>query len=191
MSTHSHAAFKLARMLRILTGCLCAIALTFGMGVSSCRPVKQTPSMEDGTELDSALRGFHKNLRWARYDEASQLVSESYRPSFMARYEELGEDLHITLLEVRDVKMEDGEEPGDLIYAIVDVEQEWYKEPNMTVKKERFVERWDSTPNGWRLTERLERGEWRDKEKLKKEEAKQKEALEKAKEEAAAKESES
>ncbi len=159
---------RIDTLMRVLIGLVCVMALSVGMGSSSCHPMNQPPSMEDGSELESALRGFHKNLRWARYEEASQLVAESYRPSFMGRYEEYGEDLHITLLEIRDIEMNQGETPEDKTYALVEVEQEWYREPSMTVKKERYMERWESTRHGWRLVERMEREAWREKEKAKK-----------------------
>lgn len=139
------------------------------MGNTGCSTMNRPPSIEDGTELDSALRGFHKNMRWARYEQAAYLVSSEYKQTFLGRYEEYGEDFHITLLEVRDVEMREADRDKEIpVHAIVEVEQHWYKEPNMTVKKERYMERWERSQNGWRLHDRIEKEEWRAREKERK-----------------------
>ncbi len=140
------------------------------MGNTGCQTMNRPPSIEDGTELESALRGFHKNLRWARYEKAAYFVAEDFKQSFLGRYEEHGEDFHITLLEIKDLEMKSADrEKEEPVHAIVDVEQHWYKEPNMTVQKERFIERWDRQQSGWRLVSRMEKDEWRELQKEKKE----------------------
>ena len=55
------------------------------------------PTIEDGNELEGALRAFHKNLRWARYEEASRLVADEYKQVFLGRYEELGHPCRLAL----------------------------------------------------------------------------------------------
>lgn len=149
---------------------LCAILLTTfaAPAMTGCQPQpERSPSMDDGTELQDALRAFHKNLRWARYDHAAKLVADSYEPTFSGRYEELGEDFHMVSLEVTDVEMQKGDKKASA-RAMVTLEQQWYIEPNMSVKKEKFVELWARTPAGWRLTERLEKKVWREREKERK-----------------------
>ena len=86
-------------------------------------------------------------------------VSDSYRQRFLGRYEEMGEDLHIISLEVKKVAFEN-EEKARL--AIVELEQQWYREPNMTVKKDKLIERWERTAQGWRLAARMTKKEYRD-----------------------------
>lgn len=138
------------------------------MGADDCG--QRQPTLEDGNELTGALRTFHKNLRWARYDDASRLVAVEYQQTFLGRYEELGEDFHMISLEVTKVTMESDEKLRKPI-AIVEVEQEWYIEPDMTVKKEKFIERWQREQTTWLLQERVEKEEWREREKEKKAEA--------------------
>lgn len=152
---------------------LLACALVWGVApVSGCMSSK--PTIEDGQELQGALRNFHKNLRWARYEFASELVADAYRPTFMGRYEELGEDFHIVMLEVKKVVMVPGERRSShdvnppSARARVEVEQQWYREPSMTVRKDKYVELWRRQRDGWRLTERLLREEWREREKARK-----------------------
>ena len=156
--------------LRVTLYTALALASFGSLGSSSCASLSPKPTVEDSVELDGAMRGFHRDLRWARYEEASQLVAESYQQAFLGRYEEYGDDLHITLLEVRDVKLERDQVKRAQL-AWVEVEQEWYKEPNMTLKKERYMERWEREQQGWRLTERIEKQEWRERERAKKKES--------------------
>jgi len=156
------------RLIQIL---LLFFTATMLMG-SEC--AHRQPTIEDGNELEGALRAFHKNLRWARYEEASRLVADEYKQVFLGRYEELGEDFHITMLEVLTVKMELLDEDEKWPTATVEVKQEWYIEPNMTVKKDTFVEEWHRRQTTWVLKERITKDEWREREKKEKEEAAEK-----------------
>lgn len=141
-----------------------------GLGAANgCQQVDKPATIEDGAELDSALRAFHKNMRWARYEQAAHMVDESYQQKFLGMYEEHGDDFHITELEIKDVKFEEGDSLGNASKAIIEVEQQWYKEPNMVVKKERFIEVWGRSREGWRLSERVEREVWRERKRAKKE----------------------
>lgn len=174
---------KLTHVLRCVLCALLMVTFT-APAMMGCQPQpERSPSMDDGTELQDALRAFHKNLRWGRYDHAAKLVDDSYEPTFSGRYEELGEDFHMVSLEIMDVEMQKGDKKASA-RALVTVEQQWYIEPNMSVKKEKFVELWARTQAGWRLTERLEKKEWREREK----ERKAREAEEAATEEAATEE---
>jgi hypothetical protein len=96
---------------------------------------------------------FHRNLRWARYDHAVAVVHTSYKERFRGRYEELGEDYHIIDLRIRKVDIQDEQ-------ATVEVEQKWYREPNMTVRKDRFVELWEPTRDSWEMHDRITKDEW-------------------------------
>ena len=169
MEESAHRRLTVSRWLHLLAIACLTLTVIPMMGNTGCSTMNRPPSIEDGTELDSALRGFHKNLRWARYEQAAYLVSEDYKQTFLGRYEEYGEDFHITLLEVRDVDLREADRDKKTpIHAIVEVEQHWYKEPNMTVKKERYMERWERSQSGWRLHDRLEKEEWRAREKERK-----------------------
>lgn len=161
---------------RLLQALLLFFMATMLMG-SDC--AHRQPTIEDGNELEGALRSFHKNLRWARYEDASRLVADEYKQVFLGRYEELGEDFHITMLEVVSVKMQPLEKGDKWPVADVEVEQEWYIEPNMTVKKDTFVETWNRRQTSWVLEERVTKKEWRELQKKEKEEAAAKAAAEK------------
>src|SRR5690554_1177694 len=107
--------------------------LVFASGCSAAQ-TKERPG--DPAALDMAARNFHKNMRWSRWEEASEQVHESARESFLGRYEELGEDFRVVDLALRKVDFSD-----DGFEAILEVEQEWYELPETTVRQERFVER--------------------------------------------------
>lgn len=144
---------------------LALVAPALGCGANTPRQ----PTVDESNELQGALRNFHKNLRWARYEFAAELIVDEYKQTFLGRYEELGDDFHIVMLEVTKVELLPGEELGQA-RASVEVEQQWYKEPNMTVKKDVFIELWERDRSGWRLTERLPRDEYRAREKRRKQE---------------------
>ena len=120
-------------------------------------------------ELQEVVGVFHRDMRWSRFEQAGLRVSPKYRPSFMGRYEEFGEDFHVTHLEVKSVTWGVNPEQAEVPRALVEVEQEWYREPNMTLKKERFVEVWEPEGGGWMLTSRLKKEEWQAREKARRE----------------------
>lgn len=129
-----------------------------------------SPHSADNTmSLHSSLGEFHKNLRWARYEHAATQIDPTFRSRFMGRYEELGEDFHIVSLEVKKVEMD--AKSDRVAAATVEVEQQWYKEPAMTVKKERYIEVWERSRVGWALHDRLKKEDWEKQQKAKKREA--------------------
>ena len=145
--------------LRLMLASLLALMLC----TSGCM-TPPTPTVEDSSDLNTALQLFHKHLRWANYESAAALVAPTWRNVFLGRYEEYGEDFHMVMLEVLKVEMVAGES-AMTPQARVEVEQQWYREPNMTVKKERFVEEWQRSRNGWMLTQRTEKQEWKERQK--------------------------
>lgn len=151
---------------RRLTLLIC-LALSLTLAACAASP----DHIDDGIALKNSVQEFHKNLRWARYQEAALHVSPDYRNTFLGRYEELGEEFHITELEVKSVLYEKDEDNNPI--AIVETEQQWYKERTMTIKKERFIERWRRDREGWQMLSRDTKDEWKakQKEKLKKSEA--------------------
>lgn len=108
----------------------------------------------DPQKLRFFVTQFHRNLRWARYEQASQYIEKERREGFLGRYEELGEDFHIVELEVKSLDFKKGDKT-----AKVEVLQRWYREPNMTVRSERYVETWTPTMTGWSLTTREKKKE--------------------------------
>jgi hypothetical protein len=142
-----------------------ALLLCVTLGVGACAASQN--SVDDTVALRHSLVNFHKNLRWARYEFAVTQVSPTFRERFLGRYEEMGDAFHITQLEVKKVDFEKDEDKTSMAY--VRVEQEWYKEPNMTVRKEKFVETWKRERSGWMLSDRMLLKEWREIEKEKKE----------------------
>lgn len=119
--------------------------------------------LDDTVALRHSVQEFHKNLRWARYQEASIMVSPEYRNTFIGRYEELGDEFHITELEVKNVMYEKDEQKRAV--AIVETEQQSYKEETMTVKKEKYIEKWRRDRAGWQMLSRQTKKEWRNKDK--------------------------
>ncbi len=120
---------------------------------------------EDKMDLDQSLKTFHKNLRWSRYEIASEQLTPSYKQRFLGRYEEMGEDMHFVHLEVLKIDRDDDVEAT---VANVEVLQKWYREPDMTVKNDKIIEIWRRESSGWQLSDRVEKTEWRERERAKK-----------------------
>ena len=135
---------------------LVALLLCFACTLGACAASQN--SVDDTVALRHSLNNFHKNLRWARYEYAVSQVSPTFRERFLGRYEEMGDAFHITQLEVKKV---DFDKEDKLTIAHVRVEQHWYKEPNMTVRKQKFVETWRRERSGWMLGDRMLLKEWR------------------------------
>jgi hypothetical protein len=131
------------------------------LGVGSGCAAAQN-SADDGQALKASVTEFHRNLRWSRYEFAAQHVDPTFREAFLGRYEELGEDYHLVQLDIK--KLEMGTEDEKPI-ATIEVEEKWYKEPNMVVKTDRVVERWTRIRDGWFMSERLKKDEWKEREK--------------------------
>lgn len=131
----------------------------------ACSGPQQPPTTKTTTDLRTTVQDFHVKMRWGMWEQAAAYVAPSYRPSFEARYDELGEDFKISNLEIRSVAN------SSPTTALIDVEQESYKEPEMTVKKVRYIETWELGSNVWRLTERIEKDEWEERLKAEKEAA--------------------
>ena len=146
-----------------LTRALTTLALAILFMLSACSGAQ--PVGEDKMDLKDSVQTFHKNLRWSRYEVASLQLTPSYRQSFLGRYEEMGDDMHFVQLEVLQITRED---EGLESKATVEVLQKWYKEPDMTVKTDKIMELWSREKGGWMLTERIEKSEWRERERAKK-----------------------
>lgn len=136
---------------------LTMIAAVISFGVfGGCSSVGQERG-GDAEALDEEMRGFHSDLRWARYDHARNTVHDAYRPTFDGKFEERGDDYEIVDMEMKRVDLvEEG------FAAVVEVEQQWYQLPSTMVEKERFVERWVYEDGRWWMRERMERSEYRD-----------------------------
>lgn len=139
------------------------INLSMTLGFAGCAASQH--SADDAVSLRQSVIQFHKNLRWARYEQAAVMTAPSYRENFLGRYEEMGDDFHIVQLEVKKVDFEKDDKKQSLAY--VQIEQQWYKEPNMTVKKDKIVETWKRNREGWKLTSRLKYKEWKARQKAK------------------------
>ena len=112
---------------------------------------------KESTDLRYVVGQFHMKMRWGLWEQASAYVQDEYRSRFIGRYEEYGDDFKITELEIKSVRLESAE------HSDVEVEQRWYHEPDMTVKKDRFMETWTMTDKGWRLKMRETKAMWRKK----------------------------
>jgi hypothetical protein len=119
-------------------------------------------SADDGQALKASVMEFHRNLRWSRYEFAAQHVDPKFREAFLGRYEELGDDYHLVQLEIKKLEMTREE---DKPVATIEVEEKWYREPNMVVKTDRVIERWERIRDGWLIVERMEKDEWKAREK--------------------------
>ncbi len=130
--------------------CILLVALLAG-----CITPKAHENPKSTQELRVVLQDFHMKMRWGLWEQAVQYATDNYRNEFLGRYEELGEDFKITELSIKTVTL------GDPI-TVVEVEQEWYVEPDMTVQKKRYVESWVNVSGVWRINERIPKEEFRD-----------------------------
>ena len=147
---------------RLFTLLMLALAIT----LSACETA--SPVGEDKLDLQQSLQTFHKNLRWSRYEIASEQLTPAFKQRFLGRYEEMGDDMHFVHIEVLQVERVVEEEAS---LANVEVLQKWYREPDMTVKTDKIIEIWRRDDIGWRLTDRVEKKEWRDRKRAERDEA--------------------
>ena len=139
----------------MLLAALVLLGILLG-GCGADGSIRNPSQRADPEALRHNVNMFHRDLRWARYEHAVLMVQSSQRPEFLGRYEEHGEDFHIVDLHVKSITIEEA-------VATVEVEQKWYVEPNMTVRTERFVERWEPGEHGWQMASRMEKDRWLEK----------------------------
>lgn len=138
------------------------IALMIAVGVTclaagGCASVAEQERPGDPEELQQQARSFHTDLRWARYEHASEVVHPAWRPTFEGIYEERGDDYEIVEMDLKSVNMVD-----EGFTAHIEVEQQWMELPSTVVQTERFVERWVHEDDRWLIRERITRDEFRD-----------------------------
>ena len=147
-----------------------SMVVLFALVVTALSPACFTPQKQtnpkDTADLRQSVQDFHMKLRWGLWEQAADYAVGGFHNEFLGRYEEFGEDYKITNLDVKKVDLK----PDS---AVVEVKQEWYHEPNMTVQKKRYVETWKMVDGIWRLTDRMTRDEYRSRKKKRDHEASQ------------------
>ena len=133
-----------------------ATILFIALMLPACEHPPTDNSVDDEDNLQLSVRTFHRDMRWMQWESAARLVAPEERQQFLGRYEELGEDFHIVELDLKSVSNVSGDE------ALVDIEQRSYVEPNMTVKKQRFIEVWKKRDDGWLMTKRMLKDEYKE-----------------------------
>lgn len=131
-----------------------AILVVFLVGTFGCNRHAHKKTMDDGRDLQMRVQSFHTDLRWARYEAAAEVIVPEERQRFLGRYDELGDDFKIANMDMITVKR-----PSDKS-AIVEMKQESYIEPQMTIKKQTFLELWERREGQWLLVKRLTEDEW-------------------------------
>jgi hypothetical protein len=131
-----------------------ALLAVFLAGALGCNRHSHKKTMDDGRDLQMRVQSFHTDLRWARYEAAAEVIVPEERERFLGRYEELGDDYKIANMDLITVKRPSDKE------AVVEMEQESYTEPQMTVKKQTFMELWERREGHWLLVKRLTEDEW-------------------------------
>lgn len=138
-STNASRAPRLLLALVLLSGLL-------GLGACAHSPTDQ--SIDDQADLQLTVQTFHRDMRWMRWEAAAMVVSPEKRDAFLARYDELGEDFHISNIEIKALEHHKTE-------VIVELEQESYMKPAMVVKKKRYIEVWKKPESDWFMTRRM------------------------------------
>jgi hypothetical protein len=158
---------------------LTTLLLLLSLALPACANSPTDKSIDDKANLQVTVQTFHRDMRWKRWESAAMLMAPEKRQEFLGRYEELGEDFHISSIELKSLTHE-----GDK--AIIDLEQESYKEPAMIVKKKRIIEVWEKRDSAWVLTDRMPKDDYKE---MKKAEEAAKKAEEAAKKDEAPPES--
>lgn len=114
----------------------------------------QNAKVDSRYELQLTVENFHRDLRWEEFERASEVIHPSFQNKFLGRYRDYGDDLDIVNLEIKSIESEATDR------KIVEVEQKWVVEPDMTVNEKRFVEVWRRSENGWFLRRRMRKTEW-------------------------------
>jgi hypothetical protein len=143
-------------MKRLIAGC-CWMMLSVGAvspGLTGCSAAQTVREQDAASEFQPTFEDFHKLLKWTEFEAASKHVSPLYRETFLGRYDGREESFHIATIDVKRVAVVGLE-------AELEVEQEWYVEPAMTVRKDRFIELWKYEGGVWLLRERLDKEEFR------------------------------
>jgi len=140
-----------------------SVLLVAAVGLSACAT---NPAVKDQQkeELQSAVEDFHRALEWEMIDKAAKWVSPEFEQRFRGRYEEYGDDLDIVGVKIESVDLEQRSRgaQGGSTSALVEVRQRWYVEPDMSVDERHYVERWTFQNNGWKITDRIRRDQWRE-----------------------------
>ncbi len=133
---------------------LASVLLLFAVTLGACAHSPTEESLDDGRNLQMCVRKFHKDMRWRRWEAAAESIVPAHRQAFLGRYQELGDDFHISDLEIKSLTREKDK-------AIIDIQQEYYKEPANIVKKKRFIEVWKKVDGGWMVDQRMPKKEYK------------------------------
>ncbi len=134
------------------------VVALLAVAIVGCSTLSSSDGPGDPEMLQQTAESFHSDLRWARYDNARELVHEAYLGTFDGMFEERGDDYEIMDMQLKRLELRDDEG----FEALVQVEQEWMQLPSTTVESERFMERWVFDEERWLLRERMERSDYRD-----------------------------
>ena len=114
--------------------------LGLGLVVSACAASIMPP--ERG--LRETVTTFNEDLRWRRYRQAAQVVPARYRDMWIQHQEKAGKGVRITEYEVR---------PAQALeqHAWVDVDIDFHRYDDFTVKKVRRRQEWRVIDNVWMI----------------------------------------
>jgi len=131
-----------------------ALALTVACAHGSDKQLNP----KDSADIRLIVTDYNMKMKWGMYDAASLYILPAERQEFIGRYEEKGDDFKIVEIAIKGVTMANDDK------AMIEVEQEWYG-ADMVVKKERFVEYWESVDGNWMRGERITKDEYRERKK--------------------------
>lgn len=137
---------------------LTTLILLITLALPACANSPTDKSIDDKADLQVTVQTFHRDMRWRRWESASMLVAPEHRQEFLGRYDELGEDYYISNLELKSLTRLENK-------AILDIEEESYKEPAMIVKKKRLIEIWEKRGGDWLMAERLPKDDYKERKK--------------------------
>lgn len=130
------------------------IVALLAAGCASRGVEQRDRTVDRPNDLEVRLRNFHRYMRWENFHRAASFVHHSHRSRFLGHYADAGEGFDIVSLEV---KLVESPRPGQ---RLIEVRQRWVVEPEMNVRDERYIERWEKASDGWRLMERTSKDQW-------------------------------
>ncbi len=131
---------------------LCLLALLIAAATAGCASTSQPDPREN---VEEAIRDFHNQLMWGRYEEAAGYLPTEQRGEFIGHWDSLGDDLEYTEFDLGAFEVD---ETDGVPRVVVHVELSYYQIPSYIVEETRIRETWGQDPETdyWVLLERVD-----------------------------------
>jgi hypothetical protein len=101
---------------------------------------------QEKDDFPAIIKRFHHNLRWKYKDQVLARIHPTQQEKFLERYDEIGEDLHITSFEIRKVKIDASKDT-----AKIEIILHYYQMPSTVLRKDKLFQIWSKSNGKWVL----------------------------------------